>query len=265
MSIQFKRRRGLVAEINGLTNALWFGVGVLIVIFFLLGNIQTTLDFRTTVAFAFAFLFSFGYLQFIESNFRNCKARFCVAANRPDAFWQKDITLRNIIWVPIGVVAVFAAVIGASSLGNPLGAIVGIAGSGTVMMIILIRFNAVLLPIFIHGIYNSVVVSIQLGVIDTSQLAFLKALETSPVFVPIIGFGGTFDQIANVSTEIIFQFMLVATSEELLKTALVAFFIFSFRGYFTQKGGIKYLAGALSVLIWTVLHTVANQNLLIGG
>lgn len=255
-----RRKRGKIGgprTITGLTNALWFGTGVLIVIFFLLGNIETTLDFRTTVAFGFAYLFSWFYLKYLESNFRGCRARVCRdLRNSPDAFWQGDLTKRNLIWVPIGAAGVFGAVILTSPIEPPFGTIVGIGLSGAIMMIVLIRYQAQLLTIFIHGIYNGFVVSIQLGFLKTGGLTILQPLSQSPILVPVVGFGTSFDQIANVATEIIFQFMLVSTSEELLKTALTAFFIIAFRGYFDQKGGTKYVAGGLAVIIWTVLHTI---------
>ena len=254
--------RGTARTLTGLTNALWFGTGVLIVIFFLLGNIETTLDFRTTVAFGFAYLFSWVYLKYLESNYRGCKARVCKdPKNSPDAFWQADITKRNLIWVPIGAGGVFGSVILTSPLDPPLGTILGIALSGFIMMFILLRYNAILLVIFVHGIYNGLVVSIQLGFIKTGGLSVLAPLSQSPLLVPVVGFGSSFDQLANVATEVIFQFMLVATSEELLKTALTAFFIIAFRGYFSQQGGIKYLAGGLAVLVWTILHTIQAISL----
>lgn len=249
--------RGTPRTLTGLTNALWFGTGVLIVIFFLLGNIETTLDFRTTVAFGFAYLFSWFYLKYLESNFRGCKARVCRdPKNSPDAFWQADLTKRNLIWVPLGAAGVFGAVILTAPLPPPFGTIAGIGLSGAIMMAILLRFNAVLLVIFIHGIYNGLVVSIQLGFIKTGGLTFLAPLSQSPLNVPVVGFGASFDQLANVATEVIFQFMLVSTSEELLKVALTAFFIIAFRGFFSQQGGIKYLAGGLAVSVWVVLHTI---------
>ena len=257
MSFRLRRTgRGTPRTITGLTNALWFGTGVLIVIFFLLGNIETTLDFRTTVAFGFTYLFSWFYLKYLESNFRGCKARVCRdPKNSPAAFWQADLTIRNLVFVPLGALGVFGAVILAAPLTPPFGTILGIGISGAIMMAILLRFNSLLIVVFIHGIYNGLVVSIQLGFIKTG-FTILEPLSQSPINVPIVGFGASFDQIANVATEVIFQFMLVATSEELLKVALTAFFIIAFRGFFSQQGGIKYLAGGLAVSVWVVLHTI---------
>jgi len=249
-----------VKEINGLTNALWFGIGTLIVVFFLLGRIQTELEFRTVVAFAIAYLMSRGYLSSVEQNWRNMKSHVqSNDPNNPNAFWQENLSGNKFIIIIIGIVGVFAGVFAGVAINHPIATpIIGILLSGIAIGWAFLKTESIFVPIIIHGTYNAFVISLKLGAIPGDFLGeefTLQLLAYSPITVPEIGVSG-FSGFSNLVLEWIFQYMLVATSEELLKVALATFFIISFKGKFTAKGDTKYGSYFLATLIWVALHTV---------
>ncbi len=165
-------------------------------------------------------------------------------------FFQHDITLGHLLWIPIG----FALVFGFSLLVNVAGfepqsaSLLAIGGSGAIMMFIFFRTGSILIPVLIHGLFNSVVI------ILSSNLVDFKILSNTPFPIPEIGVSlGTFNLLAS---EVVFQFFLVALSEEMFKMLIIAFVLTISKNQFDDKGFMVYVAGGVSVGIWTVYHLI---------
>lgn len=259
-----KRQTVKPKEIYGLVVVLWFGIGIMITVFFILGQIKTDLDFKTTLAFGFAYLLSRSYLYAVEGNWKQTKA-FVQSKNRdnPLTFWQEPLKREHIRYIILGTLLVFGSAFLGTALKHPiLTPIIALTLSGLVLMWVLFKTENILAPIWIHGTWNGFVIALKYGVIPHSLVPeeFKQSLlSINPIFVPEVGLG--FEGFSKILTEIIFQYMLVSTTEELMKVALTVFFILSFKGYFTKKGATKYEAGFLAVMIWVGLHTIQAVQL----
>ena len=126
--------------------------------FFLLANIQNTLEFNTAISFILIYLVSVAFLFLISQNIDAKKH-----LEHLHTFWMNDINARQLIWIPIGIAGVFASVGVSIAVDFPL---LGIFLSGGVMMFIFLKTNAILIPIIVHGIYNSFVISLKQGAFD---------------------------------------------------------------------------------------------------
>lgn len=245
-----KERRA--SEANNFTNTLWFGMGLLMVVFFTLGAINTTLEFRTTVTFAIAYFGGWIYLWQVGKDWRGYKAYVqSTNANNPNTLWQENITKDKLVWVGAGIIGVFISVYISFTINDLVTSqLVGLTLSGIVILLALFKTEALLAPVWIHGTYNSFVIAVKLGFIK-AQL--FQPLSQSPINVPelVAGLNGA----QRLGTEIIFQYMIVATAEELLKTAFLVFFMIALRRYLPPNQA-KWTSGILSVLIWVGLHTI---------
>jgi len=224
----------------GQTTILWFGISVIIFAFFLLANLKDFLQFNTAVAFLFIWVVSLTFLGMVHRN-----PSLSSHVKSVDAFWQEDPTLKNIKWIGISLGGIFVAVALSVSLNSPL---IGIGLSGAILMVAFVKTNSLLIPVFAHGIYNSFVVTVK-----STGLEFLTFLDQSPILVPVVDIG--IAGISNLYSEIIWQFMLVATAEELMKIAILVFVVLILRGRF-EKGNQIWIGGIVAVVIWTMMHTV---------
>ena len=166
---------------------------------------------------------------------------------------MQDITFKKLLLVPVGLVLVITFSYIATSYNNGSPDItqnpapfVGIFLAGIVMGIQLILTHSILVPILTHGIYNSMVVLLR------EQVA---GLATFPISVPEVGM--SIKGFSDLGSEIIFQNVLVASSEELFKTFIIAFFIVAVAGSFRSKGKLVWAGMVVAVLLWTLYHSIA--------
>ncbi len=194
--------------------------------------------------FSLTYIFSFVFLIMLPfmSQMYGTRVR---GSDGVRPFWLQNLTLGKLAWVPIGVVGVFAMAYLSVGLQSP---IIGIFLSGVIMMICFFRTHSILVPILIHGIYNAVIVVLQAGIFTNSFLS------TAPTSVPLIGVSLVAG--SQLTSEMIFQFVLVATTEELLKMLIIAFFIVNIKGTFDSKGILKYFGAVTAIIIWSVLHLI---------
>ena len=125
------------------------------------------------------------------------------------------------------------------------------------MMIAFLRTNSLLVPIIIHGVYNSFVVFLrQTGFELVGGVGSFAVAEGDPIFLGVnevnVGIGAT----ADLASEFIWQFTLVATAEEFLKLGILVLVVLLVHGAFRNRG-LAVIAGAIiSVVFWTNLHLI---------
>ena len=227
----------------GQTTVLWFGISVIIFAFFLLANLQSTLQFNTAVAFLFIWVVSLMFLGIVN---RNPSLQGHIKT--VDAFWQLDVDKTGIKWIGISLGGVFATVALSVAISSPL---VGIGLSGVILMIAFIKTNQLLVPVIAHGIYNSFVVTVKSTGLEFFGLGSL--LSNSPIKVPTVDIG--IQGLSSLYSEIIWQFMLVSTAEELMKIAILVFVVLILKSRF-ENGNQVWVGGIIAVLVWAMMHTV---------
>ena len=165
-------------------------------------------------------------------------------------FFLQGITTQKLVWIPIGLAGVLLISYLSTSIDQPYGSYIGIIGSGMIMLVAFYATNAILIPILIHGIYNSIVVTLQ--------------TDFGTIFIPaVVGgdfFSNFFTQIGlgDYFTQVFFQIAVVANAEEFFKVFVIAFILVSTKGKFATDSGSKWVAGIFSVLIWAVYHSIAS-------
>lgn len=229
----------------GIMTWLWLSMGALFALFSFIANINNDVQLKTAEVFSFLYLFCFILLLALPQmdKFRNRMA----ADDGSTHFWLQDVSTDKLWWIGIGLIGVFASSYLTASLNVP---IIGIFASGIFMMIAFLRTKSILIPIMIHGIYNAVVILLQSGLVAGSFFA-QSAIQTS---VPIIGISN--NGLPPLASEMIFQFLLVATAEELLKVLVISFFVVNVKGGFNPTRTTTWIAALVSVGFWTILHAI---------
>ena len=225
----------------GITTKLWFGMTVIIFAFFLLANIQNTLEFNTAISFILIYLISVAFLFMLSQN-NTIKSHL----EHLHTFWMSDIDKSKLIWIPIGIAGVFASVGLAVTIDYPL---LGIFLSGGGMMYAFIKTNAILIPIIIHGIYNSFVVALKQGAFE-----FATFLQQTPIKVPEVGIG--ISGMSDLYSEIIWQFLLVATAEEVMKVAILVFVVLALTSRFPRNEMATKIGAGVAIGLWGIMHTI---------
>lgn len=223
-------------------------LSIIVVLFFALGAINDGTEFRSTIIFMTVFMAS--YLLLLGLSTSPSIGQFFKGKN-VQLFFQHDITLGHMLWIPIGFVMAFGFSLFVNNLGltDTVQALIAIAGSGAIMMFIFFRTGSILIPILIHGLFNSVVI------ILSSNLLGFKILSNTPIPVPEIGV--SVGSLNTLASESVFQFFLVAPSEEMFKMLVIAFFLAITKNQFDNKGSMVYVAGAFAVTIWTIYHLIS--------
>ena len=227
----------------------------MIIGFYALSNIEHITEFHTLTTFYFIYLgFGFGLL-FAQVNLKGIKNQIEDLA----VFYTLEIDKNGIKWILVGLVGVFATVGITLSIGRGLDEdalrnvqIFGIIVSGFVMMIAFLKTNSIFVPILIHGAYNSFVVFLK-----TTSFAVVggtTAYSGIPIRVPEIGIG--FQGATDLYSEMIWQFTLVATAEEFLKLGILVFVVLLLNGFWKSKGLSVTVGAIISVIFWSLLHTI---------
>ena len=221
-------------------NSTWqyLALSVIILTVYLLSSANecSSIDFCTAIIFSVVLFFSV-ILVYIRIGIDGAKV---------SEFLFKKPTLITFIWLPIGIVGIFAVSVIASNLGEQL---IGIFLAGIVIAITLFKTNFLPIPILVHGAYNAIVINIQ-----SSSPGSL--LSTAPFAVPEIGL--SFPDVSKLGSESLFQFLLVAGAEEFLRVLATIFVVVAISGgTFDNKSRVKIAIGlAIATGIWAIYHTI---------
>lgn len=241
--IKFAQQKDIVGG-YGQSTTLWFGLSVIIIGFFLLANIHDILQFNIAVVFLFIWTVSNIYLGMVNRN-----PNLFAHIKNIDIFWQLNLDRNSFKWIGITLGGILLAVVLSILIKSPL---FGIGLAGIALFVGFQKTNCILVPIIAHGIYNSIVVSAK-----KSGLDWLSGLSQSPIIVPEVGIG--LQGFSQLYTEVMWQFILVATSEELMKIAIVVFTVSMIKQRF-EKGTQVWIGGIVSIVVWVMLHTIQAQS-----
>lgn len=246
--------RNVPASINGLTIWKVIGASMIVIFFFLLTDVSlcTAQQFCSTQIFFTILVASFMMIAMIlvllvigGGKIGQLQGKILVL------FFFKDWQWKNLIYIPIGLLLVFAGAYLGSIVNSPLLSI-GIAG--IVMLLTLYTTNNVLVPIMIHGIYNSIIIYLRTG----TSASLVHGLSLSSTFVP--SFGNNLASYYGLTTEIVFQVFLVAVAEEMFKIFVIIFAIVGTEGNFDVKNKpITWISGIAAVILWVSMHVIANN------
>ena len=179
-----------------------------------------------------------------------------------ELFWTMDIDKNGLKWVFTGIALVLLSVAILLGMGSGLSGgalrnaqLGGIFVAGLIMMTAFLRTKAILVPVIIHGTYNSLVTVLQKMPFDVTHLR-PEQLSVLPD-IPAIGIG-VLGQAAGLYSEVIWQFTIVAVAEEFLKLATLVAVVWIIHGIWKRES-VSILAGvAISVLLWVFLHTTRS-------
>jgi len=185
---------------------IWVLALPMILGFFALSNIQNEVEFRTLQTFFILYLASgFGILLAMSNIFN-----IADSAKQLGAFWTNDIDANGFKWILIGIIGVFAVAgitltIGAGLEREQLlmAQVATIFLAGLVMLVAFLQTNALLVPIIIHGVYNSFVVFLRetgFALVGGSQQFDLAGGD--PIFLGVnevgVSLGGGFDLASEI-------------------------------------------------------------------
>lgn len=252
--------KSATSQVTRVSTVIWVLALPMILGFFALSNIQNEIEFRTLQTFFFLYLGSGVGILFAQANLGGLGEK----AKDLNTFWTNDIDLNGLMWIAIGIFTVIAsifvllfAIAGADEDTIRTGQFAGIFIGGVIMMIAFLKTNALLVPIIIHGTYNSLVVYL-----DQTRFALVGGIDqfavegTDRVLLGVNEIGIGFQGISNIFSEFIWQYTLVATAEEFLKLAILVFVVVLINGYFNARGLSIIIAGAIAILFWSSLHLV---------
>lgn len=232
---------------SGVQALTYFLFAIIVIAFVLLSEFNNEAEFKGTLIFTTVLLGSFFALYIIA--FTDVASKRLGGDNSARLFFLQDVPVSTfVIWVPIGIFGALGMALLSQNLGlsSTDSALFSIAGSGAVMMIIFFVTKTVLVPILIHGGFNTLVIALRDGIIN--QI-------TINTGIPIPDVGLTVSQFNAFATDAIFQFTMVSTSEEMLKIVIIFFVILGLRG--SPKEGIsKYIGGVFALAIWTAYHAI---------
>lgn len=249
------------SNVTRVSTVIWVLALPMILGFFALSNIQNEVEFRTLQTFFFLYLGSGMGILFAQSNLGGTGER----AKDLNIFWTNDIDLNGLMWIAIGIFTVIASIFlllfsiaGADADTIRNGQFAGIVIGGIIMMIAFLKTNALLVPIIIHGTYNSLVVYLEQTKFSiVGGIEQFSAVGEERVLLGVNEIGIGFQGISNIFSEFIWQFTLVATAEEFLKLAILVFVVVLINGFFNSKGISVVIGAGVSILFWSSLHLVS--------
>lgn len=224
----------VVAEDKRNQIVIWLGAVLLISLMFILMDFNDQTQVNSAFAFLLLFLASLGFVAFVE-----LIEIFKRHISDLWKFWTANISKKNLKWLGFSLGGTFGFAYLAASTGDP---IMGMVGSGIIMFYALLQSRSILIPIATHGTYNVVITQlVQAGVFSSSLITH------SAIPVPVYN-GGLLQQI-------LWQFGLVANSEEFLKLAAFTWALFLIRGTFNTRSKLAdAIAIAFAVGVWILYH-----------
>lgn len=222
---------------------------VITVTYLLLTDIGTDQPFKANLIFFLMLLGSFFFVFIIS--FTPVFEKKLEGERSARLFFFTDVSFTSfLIWIPIGVLGAFGIALVSQNLGldSTSASLISIAGSGLVMMIIFFVTKTIMIPIFIHAIFNIIVIAIRDGVISST----LAGLELFPI--PDVGI--SIGQLNQFLTDVLIQATLVAPAEEMLKMLIIAFVVLSIPNAKFKSGFAKFVGAFFALLIWSSFHAI---------
>ena len=109
--------------------------------------------------------------------------------------------------------------------------------------------RSIIIAIFVHGTYNSIIFLDSKGVFGNSGIP-----SDLPISVPLLN--AQIDLFGEIAPEVVFQYGLTATGEEMLRVFIIGGFLLASSGEFRTKN-LNFLAGILvSGTVWAVFHAI---------
>ena len=234
---------------------MFFSITVIGAVSFMLDSTRScgeALNFCNTVIFIMVFtvcMMMLLVLSILTENYKHDSKGGAFRFGSVKFFFLEDINIKQIILIPLGLLAVFLVSYGAILAHNP---VLGIFASGSIMMGVFYYGNSAMPVVIIHGAYNALVIYLR-----SQQLSFLPNFSQSPINVPDISFQIFPVQIIN---QMLTQMLLVAPAEEIFKIFMVTVFIIIIKLKFNYSGLIpKLIALIISVAIWSGYHLNLNS------
>jgi len=248
-------------NVTRVSTVIWVLALPMILGFFALSNIQNETEFRTLQTFFFLYLGSGVGILFAQANLGGTGER----AKDLNIFWTNDIDINGLVWITIGIFTVVASIFlllfaisggDADTIRN--GQFVGIFIGGIIMMIAFLKTHALLVPIIIHGTYNSLVVYLQATSFElVGGIEQFASIGGDRVILGVNEIGIGFQGVSNIFSEFIWQFTLVATAEEFLKLAILVFVVILINGFFKSTGLSVIIGAGVAIMFWSSLHLVS--------
>ncbi len=225
--------------------AILWSLSFIVVLFFMLANLEKQIEFRSTIVFITVLVVSILGVLLIRASSRGKYLK----GKDSFFFFSEPISVRTFaIFVPIGIIGAFGWSVLAQNLGlgDSGASLAALAGSGMIFLFLLIHTRSVIVPWVAHGAFNSIIFILQ----KTGAQSFV------PQSLPIPEIGIPLGQVNQLITESIFQFALVGGAEEHYKILIIAFVLASFKDVFRNSPAKVWIAGIFAVLLWTILHLV---------
>lgn len=248
-------------NVTRVSTVIWVLALPMILGFFALSNIQNETEFRTLQTFFFLYLGSGMGILFAQANLGGTGER----AKDLNIFWTNDIDINGLVWITVGIFTVVASIFlilfsmsGADADTIRSAQFVGIFIGGIIMMIAFLKTHALLVPIIIHGTYNSLVVWLQqTGFELVGGIEQFSSVGEERILLGVNEIGIGFQGVSNIFSEFIWQFTLVATAEEFLKLAILVFVVILINGFFKSTGLSVVIGAGVAILFWSSLHLVS--------
>lgn len=223
---------------------------VVLVTFLLLSDINTDFEFKGTLIFYATLVGSFFFIYVLS--FTTIFSKKLGGDKQARLFFMQDVSvIKFFIYVPIGLVGAFTMALLSQNLGLDAqnASLFSIAGSGLVMMIIFFVTKTILIPILIHGAFNTLVIAIRDGVIQSFA-------GTQNELFPIPDVGITSSTFNQFTVDLMTQFTLVSPAEEMMKMLIIAFVVLGIPNARFKDGISKYIGAFFALLVWTMFHTI---------
>ncbi len=248
-------------NVTRVSTVIWVLALPMILGFFALSNINDPEEFRTLQTFFFLYLGSGMGILFAQANLGGTGER----AKDLNIFWTNDIDINGLVWITIGIFTVVASIFlllfslaGADADTIRTGQFVGIFIGGIIMMIAFLKTHALLVPIIIHGTYNSLVVYLQATSFElVGGIEQFASVGNDRIILGVNEIGIGFQGVSNIFSEFIWQFTLVATAEEFLKLAILVFVVILINGFFKSTGLSVVIGAGVAIMFWASLHLVS--------
>ena len=204
-----------------------------------------SIEFRRVMTFVTAFSLPF-LLMVALSRVQVIGDRLKSDDEGEPLFFMKNPSMKDLILIPFGIGGVFLTSIFFHNLGQDFTALMVasvILGGLTWVT------RSIIISIIVHGTYNSVIFLDSKGVFGASFLP-----DNLPIGVPLLN--AQIEIFGEIAPEVVFQYGLTATGEEMLRVFIIGGFLLASSGEFRTKN-LNFLAGILvSGTVWAVFHAI---------
>jgi len=227
---------------------LYVSFSVITITFLLLQDYDKDTEFKGNLIFfltligSFVFLYAFSFTDIYQRK---------LGVHGAVLFFMQDLPIRKfIIYVPMGIGASLLMSIVSQNLGLDAtnSSLVSIAGAGTVMMIAFFLTKSIVVPILIHGAFNTLVIALRDGI--------LTSVGATNALFPVPDVGITVGGFNQFATDALIQFTLVAPAEEMMKMLVIFFVVLGIPNAKFSDGIAKYVGAFFALLIWTMFHAI---------